>query len=64
MTTVPSMKVITFVPKIDAEKVLGALFEAGAGTIGDNYKDCAFQTSGVGQFTPVKGGKYRNWFVK
>ena len=51
-TTIPSVKVITFVPKNDAEKVLEAMFEAGAGTIGDNYKDCAFQSSGVGQFTP------------
>ena len=54
-TTIPSVKVITFVPKNDADKVLEAMFEAGAGTIGDNYKDCAFQSSGVGQFTPVEG---------
>ena len=53
-TTIPSVKVITFVPKNDADKVLEAMFEAGAGTIGDNYKDCAFQSSGVGQFTPVE----------
>ena len=56
-TTIPSVKVITFVPKNDADKVLEAMFEAGAGTIGDNYKDCAFQSSGVGQFTPVEGAK-------
>ena len=54
-TTIPSVKVITYVHKNNAEKVLEAMFEAGAGAIGDNYKDCAFQTSGVGQFTPVKG---------
>ena len=49
---------------MSADKVLEAMFEAGAGTIGDNYKDCAFQSSGVGQFTPSRRGKAYNRIVK
>ena len=41
-TTIPSVKVITLSLKMVQIKVLEAMFEAGAGTIGDNYKDCAF----------------------
>jgi len=53
-TTIPSVKVVTYVPENDSKKVLEAMFEAGAGSIGDNYKDCAFQSSGIGQFTPIE----------
>jgi putative NIF3 family GTP cyclohydrolase 1 type 2 len=44
-------KLTTYVPADDAEKVLEALFEAGAGKIG-NYSACAFQSEGVGSFLP------------
>jgi dinuclear metal center YbgI/SA1388 family protein len=44
-------KLVTYVPVEDQEKVLTALFEAGAGHIG-NYSSCAFRTDGVGSFKP------------
>jgi len=44
-------KLITFVPQEDAESVLNALSEAGAGNIG-NYQNCSFQVSGTGTFQP------------
>ncbi len=44
-------KLVTFVPIADTEKVLNALSEAGAGHIG-NYKNCSFQTQGIGTFEP------------
>ncbi|MDB5258184.1 MAG: Nif3-like dinuclear metal center hexameric protein [Chitinophagaceae bacterium] len=44
-------KLITYVPIEDKETVLTALFEAGAGEIG-NYSSCAFRTDGVGSFKP------------
>ncbi|OFX60360.1 MAG: Nif3-like dinuclear metal center hexameric protein [Bacteroidetes bacterium GWB2_41_8] len=42
-------KLVTFVPVNDAEKVRQALFEAGAGNIG-NYDSCSFNQSGLGSF--------------
>lgn len=42
-------KLTTFVPRKDAEKVRTALFEAGAGNIG-NYDNCSFSTNGIGSF--------------
>lgn len=42
------------VPEKDAEKLKRALFDAGAGEIGD-YCDCCFEITGVGQFTPREG---------
>ena len=36
------------------EKVKQALFEAGAGRIG-NYDSCCWQTTGTGQFRPLEG---------
>ena len=55
-------KLITFVPSEDAEKVRAALFESGAGSIG-NYDNCSFNVSGRGSFkgnedsNPVIGKK-------
>lgn len=46
-------KLVTFVPQPDTEKVLTALYEAGAGQIG-NYKNCSFRTSGTGTFLPTE----------
>jgi len=42
-------KLVTFVPVADAEKVRAALFEAGAGHIG-NYDSCSFNQTGTGSF--------------
>ena len=39
-----------FVPNQDKEKVLQAIFEAGAGQIGE-YKNCSFQVEGMGTYT-------------
>ncbi|MCX7547924.1 Nif3-like dinuclear metal center hexameric protein [Xanthomarina sp. F1114] len=42
-------KLITFVPKNEAETLRSALFEAGAGSIG-NYNNCSFNTEGIGTY--------------
>ncbi|MCK7660022.1 Nif3-like dinuclear metal center hexameric protein [Corynebacterium antarcticum] len=42
------------IPAPDAETVKQALFDAGAGAIGD-YRECSFQFPGKGQFRPVDG---------
>ena len=41
----------TYVPVKEKEKVLAALHEAGAGSIGD-YSQCSFSINGEGQFLP------------
>lgn len=53
------MKLFTFVPIHHAEKVKNALFEAGAGNIG-NYSECSFSVEGNGTFT---AGEKTNPFV-
>jgi dinuclear metal center YbgI/SA1388 family protein len=45
------LKLTFFVPVNEAEKVLNAIHEAGAGQIG-NYKNCSFSTIGEGTFMP------------
>lgn len=45
-----------FVPEDRAEVVKAAIFEAGAGEIG-NYKNCSFQVSGTGNFMPLDGSE-------
>ncbi|HEY3373250.1 MAG TPA: Nif3-like dinuclear metal center hexameric protein [Prolixibacteraceae bacterium] len=47
-------KLVTFVPVADAEKVRTALFESGAGNIG-NYDSCSFNQTGLGSF---KGNEF------
>ncbi len=42
------------VPPADAAKLKRALFEAGAGALGD-YRECAFSVEGTGEFTPEEG---------
>jgi len=42
-------KVVVFVPQETADKVAGAMFEAGAGHIGD-YEMCSYRVAGVGTF--------------
>lgn len=46
----------TYAPKTEADKIRNALFDAGAGRIG-NYDDCSFNTEGIGTF---KGNKDSN----
>src|SRR3990167_6213977 len=43
-----------YVPENDVEQVKTALFEAGAGKIGQ-YSHCAWQVKGEGQFMPLNG---------
>lgn len=47
-------KFIFFVPVAYAESVKQAVFNSGAGRIG-HYKECCWETQGVGQFRPTKG---------
>lgn len=47
-------KLITFCPESHAEKVRNALFDAGAGNIG-NYSACSFNSNGQGTFMAGKG---------
>ncbi len=55
-------KLTTYVPEKDAEKVRTALFNVGAGAIG-NYNDCSFNMDGIGTYkgnensNPVLGKK-------
>ncbi|MGY6743853.1 MAG: Nif3-like dinuclear metal center hexameric protein [Cecembia sp.] len=44
-------KLVTFVPLEAKQKVLSALFEAGAGEIGE-YAGCSFLSEGLGTYTP------------
>jgi dinuclear metal center YbgI/SA1388 family protein len=48
------LKLVTFVPEKDAERVSRALFEAGAGRIGA-YTHCSFQIKGTGTFFGEEG---------
>ena len=48
------LKLVTFVPEKDADRVSQALFEAGAGRIGA-YTRCSFQTKGTGTFFGEEG---------
>jgi dinuclear metal center YbgI/SA1388 family protein len=52
--TAPLDKIVTFVPHADAERLLDALADAGAGAIGD-YDRCAFTAEGTGTFRPGAG---------
>ncbi|BAL81218.1 Nif3-like dinuclear metal center hexameric protein [Caldisericum exile] len=46
-------KVVTYVPKDFEEKVRIAMFESGAGHIG-NYDECSFNIEGIGTFRPLE----------
>lgn len=48
------LKLIFFVPESHAEAVKQAIFDAGAGHLG-NYDQCSWQVLGRGQFRPLKG---------
>lgn len=53
-------KLVTYVPKSEADTLKRRLFEVGAGSIG-NYSDCSFTNEGIGSYKanenaqPVKG---------
>ena len=49
----PMYKLSFYVPENKAEKVKQAMFDAGAGHIG-NYDQCCWQTAGLGQFRPLE----------
>jgi dinuclear metal center YbgI/SA1388 family protein len=46
-------KLVTFIPRENADEVLAALHEAGAGNVG-NYKNCSFTVEGTGSFMPTE----------
>ena len=46
-------KICFFVPETDVDIVKAAMFDAGAGRIGD-YDACSWQTAGTGQFRPLE----------
>lgn len=48
------LKLVAFVPLEATQRVLDALYAAGAGQIGD-YKNCSFRTEGTGTFRPTGG---------
>lgn len=54
-TVAPDLdKWVVYVPRENAEAVQAAVFEAGAGHIGD-YSHCSWSVSGIGQFLPHEG---------
>ena len=48
--------IAVYVPEAHAEKVKEAMFDAGAGKIG-NYAKCSFESKGLGQFLPLGGSR-------
>ena len=62
-------KLVTYIPESHVEKVKEALFEAGAGVIG-NYDHCGFAVAGTGSFrgnentNPFAGEKEKTHFEK
>lgn len=49
-------QISVYVPKEDADAVKNAMFSAGAGSLG-NYRNCSFESDGLGQFKPVDGAR-------
>ena len=47
-------KICFYVPEAALEKVKSAMFDAGAGKIGE-YDSCCWQVKGRGQFRPLAG---------
>ena len=47
-------KLVTFIPHENKDEVLKAMYEAGAGQVG-NYGHCSFQLDGTGTFRPGEG---------
>jgi hypothetical protein len=49
-------KIVFFVPESHLESTQKAIFDAGAGKIGD-YDQCCWQVLGQGQFRPLAGAQ-------
>ncbi len=49
-------KLCVYIPEPHLDAVKRALFDAGAGRIG-NYSDCCWQVLGTGQFRPGEGSR-------
>lgn len=49
-------KLVTFVPVANTQRVLDALYAAGAGQIG-TYKNCSFRVEGTGTYQPGEGAQ-------
>ncbi len=49
-------KIEFYVPSSHLEAVKSAMFDAGAGRVG-NYDCCSWQTSGEGQYRPLEGSQ-------
>jgi len=47
-------QIVCYIPETHLEQVKDALFDAGAGQVGD-YDCCAWQSKGEGQFRPLAG---------
>ena len=56
MATTAIYKIEFYVPESHLETVKSAMFEAGAGRLG-NYDSCAWQTAGEGQYRPGEGSR-------
>jgi dinuclear metal center YbgI/SA1388 family protein len=55
-------KLVTFIPKADADKVLAAIHNAGAGQIGE-YKNCSFKMEGIGSYLPTGSANPNRGFI-
>ena len=49
-------QIVFYVPESHLEPVKQAMFDVGAGRVGD-YACCALQTRGEGQFCPLRGSQ-------
>ncbi len=49
-------KLYTYAPEENVEIIKRALYDIGAGQIG-NYEECSFETTGIGSFKPTKNAK-------
>ena len=54
------MKLVVYIPESHLDKVRNALFDAGAGVIGD-YDNCSFSSTGIGSF---RGGDLTKPFIE
>ena len=50
------VKLVTFVPEENASVLREALWQSGAGLIG-NYDHCSYETLGTGRFRPLQGSE-------
>lgn len=54
ISRIPPVKIVVFVPEEDLSQVLDALFQAGAGRIGQ-YRECSYRLAGTGTFFGTEG---------